>query len=307
MEPRFAELLPEVLLGIDPAGLAALAARALAPKTDVPEGVSLAHLHAPAVTVREQAVVIVDRLRRQRSTTFRALVPDSPDTVTTVCRFLALLELFREAAVTFDQVTPLGELTIRWTGSDEGEIDVCDEFDEETKPESEDGEAPEVSDETPFLEPGESRTEEDDAEPPSRPKPQRDGEPVTEPTPTHAGHHRDPAADPAERRQPSTTAQTRAARPRPDGPDARARRHAATAAETRDPDTGSAARRPTSAARITPPESGSEPPRQPVLAEDDGGGFVRRRRRTGAEVRAWRGSRTICRRGRPRCRSGTRW
>ncbi len=55
---------------------------------------------------------------------------DSPDTVTTVCRFLALLELFREAAVTFDQVTPLGELTIRWTGSDEGEIEVGDEFDE---------------------------------------------------------------------------------------------------------------------------------------------------------------------------------
>jgi len=86
MEPRFSELLPEVLLGIDPAGLAALAARAMAPKDDVPQGVSLAHLHAPRVTVREQALVIVDRLRRQRSTTFRALVADSPDTVTTVCR-----------------------------------------------------------------------------------------------------------------------------------------------------------------------------------------------------------------------------
>ena len=132
MEARFADLLPEVLLGVDPVGLAALAARALAPKDIVPEGVSLAHLHAPAVTVREQALVIVDRLRRQRSTTFRALVADSPDTVTTVCRFLALLELFREAAVTFDQVTPLGELTIRWTGTDEGEIEVGDEFDEDS-------------------------------------------------------------------------------------------------------------------------------------------------------------------------------
>jgi segregation and condensation protein A len=169
METRFAELLPEVLLGIDPAGLAALAARALAPKNNIPEGVSLAHLHAPAVTVREQALVIVDRLRRQRSTTFRALVSDSPDTVTTVCRFLALLELFREAAVTFDQVTPLGELTIRWTGTDEGEIDVSDEFDEEAKPESEDGEAPQVSDETPFLEPGETLTEEDDVPPAPHP------------------------------------------------------------------------------------------------------------------------------------------
>jgi segregation and condensation protein A len=159
VEPRFAELLPEVLLGLDPAGLAALAARAMAPKDDVPAGVSLAHLHAPRVTVREQAIVIVDRLRRQRSTTFRALVADSPDTVTTVCRFLALLELFREAAVTFDQVTPLGELTIRWTGTDEGNIAVSDEFDEEQKPPSEEGEAPQVSDDTDFLEPGESLTE----------------------------------------------------------------------------------------------------------------------------------------------------
>ena len=127
IEPRFAALLPEVLIGIDPAGLAALAASAFAPKPI--EELSLAHLHAPAVTVREQALVVVDRLRVQRSTSFRSLVADSPDTVTTVCRFLALLELFREGAVAFDQVTPLGELTIRWTGSDSGEIEVGDEFD----------------------------------------------------------------------------------------------------------------------------------------------------------------------------------
>jgi segregation and condensation protein A len=166
VEPRFAELLPEVLLGLDPAGLAALAARAMAPKDNLPEGVSLAHLHAPTVTVREQAIVIVDRLRRQRSTTFRALISDSPDTVTTVCRFLALLELFREAAVTFDQVTPLGELTIRWTGTDEGEIDVSDEFDEELEPDGEEGEAPVVGDPD-FLEPGVPTTTEPDAEPPA--------------------------------------------------------------------------------------------------------------------------------------------
>ncbi|MFI5698285.1 segregation and condensation protein A [Kribbella sp. NPDC051586] len=171
VEPRFAELLPEVLLGLDPAGLAALAARAMAPKDNVPEGVSLAHLHAPAVTVREQALVIVDRLRRQRSTTFRALVSDSPDTVTTVCRFLALLELFREAAVTFDQVTPLGELTIRWTGTDEGEIDVSDEFDEEAEPPSEDGEAPVVAEDNDWLEPGATATDESDIPPPPAPAP----------------------------------------------------------------------------------------------------------------------------------------
>lgn len=170
VEPRFAELLPEVLLGIDPAGLAALAAKALAPKDNIPEGVSLAHLHAPAVTVREQALVIVDRLRRQRSTTFRMLVSDSPDTVTTVCRFLALLELFRSADVSFDQVTPLGELTIRWTGSDEGDISVSDEFDEENLPASEDGEAPVVTDDDSFLEPGDSHTEHQDPEAPAQPE-----------------------------------------------------------------------------------------------------------------------------------------
>ncbi len=61
--------------------------------------------------------------------TFRALCGDSPDKLTTVARFLSLLELFREGAVGFDQVTPLGELTIRWTGAEEGEVDINDEFD----------------------------------------------------------------------------------------------------------------------------------------------------------------------------------
>ena len=72
---------------------------------------------------------MVDRLRRSGTMTFRALCGDSPDTLTTVARFLALLELFREGAVDFDQVTPLGELTVRWTGAEDGEIEIDDEFD----------------------------------------------------------------------------------------------------------------------------------------------------------------------------------
>ena len=92
--------------------------------------ISLAHLHAPAVSVRDQAVLIVDRLRRARTMTFRALTGDSPDMITTVARFLALLELFREGAVAFEQLTPLGELTVRWTGTEAGELDISDEFDE---------------------------------------------------------------------------------------------------------------------------------------------------------------------------------
>ena len=128
MEPSFAQLLPEVLLGIGPDAFADLAARALTPKP-VPV-VDVSHVHAPRVSVREQAAVLVDRLRRQRTSTFRALVSDADDTVTVVARFLALLELFREGAVAFDQLQPLGELTIRWTGSEEGDLDVHDEFDD---------------------------------------------------------------------------------------------------------------------------------------------------------------------------------
>ena len=128
VEPRYARLLPEVQLQVSPERFAALAAKAMAPKpADV---LSLAHLHAPAVSVREQATLIVDRLRRSRTLTFRALTGDSPDRVTTIARFLALLELFRESAVAFDQLTPMGELTIRWTGSDDGELAISPEFDE---------------------------------------------------------------------------------------------------------------------------------------------------------------------------------
>ena len=130
IEPRFARLLPEVTISIGPARLAALAAKALAPKQA--SVLSLAHMHAPAVSVREQAGVIVDRLRRQRAMTFRALSSDSPTMLTTVARFLALLELFRDGAVAFEQLTPLGELTVRWTGGDEGDWLISDEFDETT-------------------------------------------------------------------------------------------------------------------------------------------------------------------------------
>jgi segregation and condensation protein A len=127
LEERFATLLPEVLIGIGLEEFAALAARAMAPKPV--QEVSLAHLHAPAVSVREQAAIVVDRLRRHTTMTFRALSGDSPDTLTTVARFLALLELFREGVVSFDQVVPMGELTVRWTGGTEGDVDIDDEFD----------------------------------------------------------------------------------------------------------------------------------------------------------------------------------
>lgn len=134
LEERFAGLLPEVLIGIGLDQFATLAAKALAPKP-VPE-VTLHHIHAARVSVREQAAIVVERLRRQGAMTFRALCGDSPDTLTTVARFLSLLELFREGAVGFDQVSPLGELTVRWTGDDEVDAEelVTDEFDGAPEP-----------------------------------------------------------------------------------------------------------------------------------------------------------------------------
>jgi segregation and condensation protein A len=128
VEPRFARLLPELILGVTPEQLAAIAARALQPKP--PPTVGLEHLHAPAVSVREQAVLIVDRLRRTRSASFRVVIADATSTLVIVARFLALLELFREGAVAFDQAAPLADLTIRWTGADDGDVEVDDEFDE---------------------------------------------------------------------------------------------------------------------------------------------------------------------------------
>jgi segregation and condensation protein A len=127
LEPRFADLLPEVLISVGPHELALLAAKAFEDKP-VPL-LSLAHLHAPQVSVREQAHLVVDQLRRKGGMTFRALTADAPDLATKVARFLAVLELFREGAISFEQATPLGDLHIRWTGTDDGDIDVGAEFD----------------------------------------------------------------------------------------------------------------------------------------------------------------------------------
>jgi segregation and condensation protein A len=135
LEPQFAALLPELIMGITPEQLAMIAARAMTPKV-VPT-VGLDHLYSPTVSVREQAGLIVARLRQLRTCSFRSLVADADSTLVIVARFLALLELFRESAIAFDQAEALGALTVRWTGQDEGEIGVSDEFDEDDVSEEE--------------------------------------------------------------------------------------------------------------------------------------------------------------------------
>ncbi|HYH33882.1 MAG TPA: segregation/condensation protein A [Nocardioides sp.] len=144
LEERYAGLLPEVLIGIGLDAFAALAGRALEPKP-VAE-LSLQHIHAAKVSVREQAALVAERLRRGGTLTFRALCGDSPDTLTTVARFLSLLELFREGAVAFDQLSPLGELTVRWTGEGDADFEI-DEF--EGAPPDPTAPAPDPDQETP--------------------------------------------------------------------------------------------------------------------------------------------------------------
>ena len=114
LEPRFADLLPEVLLGVSPEQFAALATKALTPT--VPPTVGVSHLHAPAVSVSEQLVLVRDRLRSAGTASFRALTADCGHTLEVVARFLALLELYRQQRVVFEQLTPLGELHVRWVG-----------------------------------------------------------------------------------------------------------------------------------------------------------------------------------------------
>lgn len=130
LEPHHAELLPEVVISIGPEGFAKLAVKAMRPKPK-PQ-VYVDHIHAPLVSVREQAQLVIDRLREAGEASFRELTEDAPDTLTVVARFLALLELYRERVVLLDQEEALGSLTVRWTGTADGAPPVVtDEFDQE--------------------------------------------------------------------------------------------------------------------------------------------------------------------------------
>ncbi|MEU2659210.1 segregation/condensation protein A [Streptomyces sp. NPDC007325] len=128
LEPHHAELLPEVVLSIGAEGFAKLAVKAMQPKAE--PRVYVDHIHAPLVSVQEQAGIVAALLRERGTASFRELVEDAGDTLTVVARFLALLELYREKAVALDQEDPLGELSVSWTGGD-GETRVTAEFDQE--------------------------------------------------------------------------------------------------------------------------------------------------------------------------------
>ncbi len=127
LEPQFASLLPEVLIGVGADRFAAIAQRVLSPKVAPTVGVE--HIHRPLVSVTEESAKIVEHLRRSGRSTFRSLIGEADSTLVVVARFLALLELYREGVLRFEQVVALGELQVTWVGSAEGAIEVSDEFD----------------------------------------------------------------------------------------------------------------------------------------------------------------------------------
>ncbi|WDZ82405.1 segregation and condensation protein A [Micromonospora cathayae] len=127
LEPRYAQALPDLVLGVGPDRLLRLAVKAMTPKP-VPV-VSIDHVHMVRVSVREHAAILTDRLRRAGTATFALLCADCAATLEVVARFLALLELYREGLVAFTQEQALGELTVRWTGPADGDTDLqIDEY-----------------------------------------------------------------------------------------------------------------------------------------------------------------------------------
>ena len=94
-----------------------------------PPVVAVEHLHSALVSVTEESKLVVEALRKSRTLSFRSLIQGADSTLVVVARFLALLDLYRQGALRFEQVIALGELQISWVGSDEGDVLVTDEFD----------------------------------------------------------------------------------------------------------------------------------------------------------------------------------
>lgn len=113
LEEKYRRQTPELVWTLSLDDFAALAALAFAPR-ELPT-VGLDHLHAPLVSIREQAAHVVALLRRGEPMTFRQLIAGVEQKGVIVARFLAILELYRGASLAFEQLEPLGELTVRWT------------------------------------------------------------------------------------------------------------------------------------------------------------------------------------------------
>jgi segregation and condensation protein A len=125
LEEAFVGLLPEVVIRLDRTGFAQLAGTALRPRP-APR-VDVSHVYSPQVSVAEQAAIVMVRLRELGSAPFRLLVGDCCSVAEVVGRFLALLDLYRDGRLAFDQAGALAELNIRWVeaGPDRAESTVA--------------------------------------------------------------------------------------------------------------------------------------------------------------------------------------
>ncbi len=131
LEEKFRQQPPELKWTLSAADFAAIATLALTPR-EIPV-VGLDHLHAPLVSIREQAAHVVAVLRRGDAVTFRQLIAGVGQPGVVVARFLAVLELYRHSAIGFEQLEPLGELTLRWaaeTWSDDNLESLGADYDE---------------------------------------------------------------------------------------------------------------------------------------------------------------------------------
>jgi segregation and condensation protein A len=116
LEERHRPPVPPAEVPLDLAAFAALAASALAER--IPPSVGLDHLHAPQVSLRAEAAHVAALLRRGAAMSFVDLAGDATDRQVVIARFLAVLELHRQGAVTFEQLEPLGALLLRWSAAD---------------------------------------------------------------------------------------------------------------------------------------------------------------------------------------------
>ncbi len=114
LDAKYRERVPELVWSLSADDFAAIATLAFAPR-EIPT-VGLDHLHAPLVSIREQAAIVVSTLRTGGAHSFRELIAGVGERGVIVARFLAILELYRRAAVSFEQAEPLGELSVQWIG-----------------------------------------------------------------------------------------------------------------------------------------------------------------------------------------------
>jgi segregation and condensation protein A len=127
LEPRFEGLLPEVMLGVTPDKFALIAATSFRPKQK--RMLSVDHIHQHRVSIRETADILRAMLIEKGTASFSEIVAECTETMEVVARFLALLELYREKSLAFEQEDPLGPLQVTWVGGmlDDAQVHAGDE------------------------------------------------------------------------------------------------------------------------------------------------------------------------------------